>query len=466
MIFWLAIVAAATPGYTPETDVWPFSLQVWQRASVADGELALGTLDSSYSLGFATMDLSTGATRTFGPTTHELQWFNPVVAELENGPTYLCAAWDTYAMINCVTREVLIPGDQLLRTEDADGDGHDDILGYGGLYLHDGTSWGHHSYPPLFDSVAPGALGDVDGDGRADLWTMEYTEAVWLGYFYDFRSMRMRIHRANGEGYDLEPAWEFELDGIVIDAVALQADDDPERELLLAVAPETDSLGSPLRYVTLAFVDLSDPATVTAIDGPGIFVGGRGWPDPGSRPTIIDPVGDIDGDGSEDALVTGFLSLSEYTRTADTNYRLRVVSGAYGWHIEAPILGLPYDESFGLVHDEHTFTHDVDGDGRLDIVSARDNGDHGTYPTTVQIWYAPWLEPDPQPPHTGDTATSADTGHTSDTAVPAGTASTADTGPVRHAQIDTAPDGGCGCRTSGTLTPWTLIARRRAGDAP
>lgn len=459
MTLWLSLVHAGS--FAPATDAFPLEYRVWRSATVRSDELALGVLLADGRRGLLAVDLSSGAASEVGPSVGE-NWYLPLSANLATGPRYLCKVGDTvFDIVDCETQEIVVGEDLVLRLEDADGDGYDDILGYDALYLFDGTDWVEAPYPPLFNG-GPNPVGDIDADGRADLWTMEITDTVWMGYFYDFRAMRMRVHRATGQGYDADPYWSIDLDGIVVDALAVQGDADPQMEVLVAYTDHIDSLGSPITSARLGLIDLVDGQPQwTELDGTTLYQP-IPWP-PADRPSVLRPIGDIDGDGTDEALAIGGPLLKK--GPGEDNAWLRIVGASTGWSTSEPLLGFEVGLTYGdFTADTYTLTHDVDGDGRLDIIALWENDepDEDTPITSVQVWYAPWLEADPVLPHTGDTGT------TGDTSLPS-TSATGDTGRGATADLPghaSAKEGSCGCQAAPTTTLWSLLARRRRGATP
>jgi len=368
------------------------------------------------------------------------------------GTVVACNDRDTGHIDVCTTGETILAGQRVQRTEDVNGDGYDDIFTTDALFVHDGTTWQEHPHPELHDTWLPQPLGDVDDDGMAEMWVPQYTEVVWRGYYYEYRAMQLHIHRFEGSGFAPEPTWTLDIDGIVIDALALQLDDDPERELLLAVASEVTDLDNIVNLVTLVTVDLGEAPVFTELDFVVVFDRWPeiGWADP------LHAIGDINGDGYEDAVVEGITA--DYYGTGDPTF-LRVLGSSNGWNVLEPLVPLPVDEAFGRGHAYDTTTVDLNGDGRLDIVSVRENEHGSEYPATVQVWFAPWLEADPVLPHTGDTGATGDTSLPSTSAMgDTGRGATAD--PPGHAS---AKEGSCGCQASPTTTLWSFLARRRRG---
>lgn len=113
------------------------------------------------------------------------------------------------------------------------------------------------------------------------------------------------------------------------------------------------------------------------------------WPEPAWFPDPLHPIGDVDGDGLDDALIAGELS-GLYDRPASERYLLRIAGSSAGWSLDEPLVGLPFDDTYGAFDEAFTTTSDVDGDGRLDVISVRELEalQYGTtmpYQTAVQV---------------------------------------------------------------------------------
>ena len=366
--------------------------------------------------------------------------------------------------VHCLTRALVLENDWVVTPTDIDGDGAVDLVGAYRYHMDRGDSLESFEYPTIATTPSrPYPVGDIDGDGATDLVLLTFTEPQWWGFFYSYLSSSLSLHRGTPAGYASEPTWVIDVGGPVEDLVDIQADTDPERELVLAVGDEVDEADYGPSTLQLATLDPTGPEPTLwrseQVYYPWGFL-------PSDQVATLHPIGDVDGDGAEEVLLVSGVP-PEHTSTEDTLDIFRVLTSANGWDLYEPLVALiPSEGPDCSFENVRVITADVNEDGRLDIVSARANhnrcgagvAEPPEVPGTLQVWYAPWLEADPVLPHTGDTGATGHTGipSTSDTG-DTGTDATAD--PQGH---DTPDEGGCGCQASPTTTLWSFIARRRA----
>ncbi len=457
-----ATLAAAQP-YTPATIVWTLDREAVLHADALHDVVHVGIIDANYALGVAHLDSSDSSVTVEFPADPRA-WSRPYAAHLGPvlGSRLLCDAYDRLAIVDCTSREALVEGDRLARVEDATGDGLDDILGWDGLYINDGDSFRFSLYP-VSDDPLPEEVGDIDGDGAMDIALTEIIEPDTVAGYTFIEQTRIAFHRGGPDGYQATPSWTVDLDGIIFDAVAVQADDDPVREVLVAMVDEliADKRSFPVAH--LALIDFQEGSGIGTVRSfPEIFFISSHWLE--LWQPILDRLGDVDGDGLEEAIVQGAFKDQVYDPTVEPSefHRFRIVGSATDWDIAQPLLGLPLSTEGGAESGFlHGFTHDLNGDGRLDLVAVRENNEwHSSpdsfAPTTVQVWYAPWLEPDPEPPHTADTGTTSTAAPTADTGTPAG-----NDVPVPSSS-GTEEEPRCGCSSPPPFALPSYLARRRA----
>jgi hypothetical protein len=144
----------------------------------------------------------------------------------------------------------------------------------------------------------------------------------------------------------------------------------------------------------------------------------------------------VDGDGYDDVL----LAIS-YQETMQETSALHILTGANGFDLTQPLLRLrETSEQLGPIDLKQALTADLNGDGRLDVAMARDNG-RELDSSTIQVWFAPFLEPDPT---LTDTAAAASTDSSASTAAPSKSRRTG--------------DQGCGCQGVPSPGPWLAMA--------
>ena len=356
-------------------------------------------------------------------------------------PSILCC--DATNILTWDTREYAAEDSLLWSAVDVDNDGFDDLIGYEALHLY--RDDGYHSVPyppPTVDALVSTEhpIADLTGDGRADLLRSYYTGEEFMGYFYNFHAGIIALHPGGADGFG-DAAWELQLHKPLIDALPLQLDADPQLELIGLVASSLDSISSELGQVALVRIDFDshgEPEQVTEepwLQNVTMFCTTFCWP-------TLHAVGDVDGDSFDDVL----LAIS-HLRTPIESSALHILTGTNGFDLAAPLLRLQETtERMEGVNRKQALTADLNGDGLLDVVMSRDNEDFDGS-STLQVWFAPFLEP-PTPtttPDTTDTGTAAPTGDTSRSSPPQ---------PPNGAN-----DGrGCSCNTSPVSLSWLAFA--------
>ncbi len=318
---------------------------------------------------------------------------------------------------------------------DVDGDGYDDLIGQDALHLYRDSGYERVEYPPPNVEALDGRrvpVADLTGDGRSDLIASYYVDEQFFGYFYNFDAGVIELHPGESGGYG-EPLWRIELDQPLFEALPLQLDDDPQLELLGLIADGFSTLGPDFRSVYVARFDFDETGQ---LDQQIVY---DELPDAvpfchGSCEPRMEPMGDVDGDGYDDVLVA-----ISYQETKQETSALHILTGANGFDLTRPLLRLrETTEQLGPVGMKHVLTSDLNGDGRLDVVLARDNG-RDLDSSTIQVWFAPFLEADDPP---------ADTGR----AVPPATAAS---GPSKKRGSN---DEGCGCQGVPAPAAWLVLA--------
>ncbi len=337
-------------------------------------------------------------------------------------------------------RELVADDTWLLHgVSDVDGDGYHDLFGRDALHLYRDGGYERVEYPPPNVEALDGRrvpVADLTGDGRSDLIASYYVDEQFFGYFYNFDAGVIELHPGESGGYG-EPLWRIELDQPLFEALPLQLDDDPQLELLGLIADGFSTLGPDFRSVYVARFDFDETGQ---LDQQIVY---DELPDAvpfchGSCEPRMEPMGDVDGDGYDDVLVA-----ISYQETKQETSALHILTGANGFDLTRPLLRLrETSEQLGPVDLKQVLTADLNGDGRLDVAMGRSNG-RELDSSTIQVWFAPFLEPD-------DPAT--DTGGSPPTAEPP---ATADAGPSKTGGAN---DEGCGCQGAPSPAAWLVLA--------
>ncbi len=345
------------------------------------------------------------------------------------------------------------------RAHDVDGDGTVDLLvgdnevllmSFDAPRVIQFPTAAQHGSPDWFVE-RPHPIPDLDGDGYAELFDSNADFATW---YYPLQTSTMSVYDGGPNGYQETPRWSLGIEGGPLDVIAVQADVDPELELLALVADYVFGhyQVTNLRAVLIDEVQgVAPTATVTVGRIPVYSIGLN------DRLTFLDNAGDVDGDGLDDVLLT-------FPDRAWANERvdLQLLSSAAGYDVDQPLasfaMGPP--EKSQDTSQLRAIPVDIDDDGFMDLIAVQEYA-FGM----IQVWFGPLYEPPEPRPHTGDTGP-ADTGAPADTTVHP----TADTGtapdPTARSRRSDDSDGGCGCtaearETHAPLTLATLLARRR-----
>lgn len=353
------------------------------------------------------------------------------------------------------------PAGSLRHAPDIDGDGRTDLTTSSQYILTHAA--GAVAYPlpgdvggDLFlDRGVP--LPDVTGDGFGDLLSGPYTDGFWLGYLYAHAGTHLGLYPGGPDGYATTPLWAFDLSSALMDAIALQTDDDPELEIMalghINYDYEVDS-------GTLPTVHILDDLTGTPTETSFGLAHSRGGP--GSQ---LFNVGDLDGDGRDDVLVT--TAGAFFFDPTEEHFDLILLGSTVDYD---PLQAL---QTFALEGGDTGYGFalevvDVTDDGELDIVV----GFNGA----INVFHGPLFEA-PLPADTADTASPTDTATTvtfteptsGTTATTPSPTDTTDPTPVADPSGDTPPQG-CGCHaapfpSSLALGLWLLPLawRRRCG---
>jgi hypothetical protein len=196
-------------------------------------------------------------------------------------------------------------------------------------------------------------------------------------YVYDWvNESTLFLYDGNPSGYDSTFRWLLAVDGAPLDVIAIRADADPELELL---APRIDYPHAP------------QPVIPTTPGNWGL------WDRPGSLSPLAS-LGDLDGDGFDEVLLTG--------RRNNDAIDLHILSSGSGYDIEQPLVSLGLQSGWKV----RSLPVDIDLDGHIDVVAVDEGifGGNGL----IQVWFGPLVDlPEPEP-HTGDTGSTGETGST------------------------------------------------------
>jgi hypothetical protein len=294
---------------------------------------------------------------------------------------------------------------------------------------------------------------DLNGDGHGEFWDVLET-TVEAGF--TVTGVTATLFDGSPNGLLETPRFSVDLDMALLDTIALQADADPELELL-ALGGDYAYFYDTFSEARVQLIDDTHLTTPTVTSAPGVLPVLKFY-SVSPAPFYVANLGDVDGDGLDDV----FLRHNEVAH---------ILSSVYGYEIDRPIA----EFSLGIDPTDHEdleyLPFDIDADGHIDLIASY----HGSGINKLMVWFGPLAEPTPIPvPHTGDTGASSSTGHTGappidDTGSLADSAHTAHTG--HTANTDTAakaPAAGalCACQHGAPtgmllLAPVALIARRR-----
>ena len=318
-----------------------------------------------------------------------------------------------------------------------------------------------------WNTPKPKPVADLDGDGHAELVVVEALPGAP-------QTSNVIVFNGDGDGYQADSRWSLALDGVPLSVVALQADEDPDLELL-AVLVDWYSYFYAQVVVELRTVVIDSPGTEhpTLVDNPGRwptwdheYLGGSA-----DVATPLVPLGDLDGDGRDEVLLIGAM-------TVPGPIDLHVLGSSRDYDVSNPLRSMGLTEGYYV----GATPVDVDLDGQLDLVATTEIPSFGPSTYFIQVWFGPFVDPY-EPP---DTGLPQDTGLPDDTGLPGDTGPTQPTGATTHTGTppdDTGPtDPGdpapaatpapsCGCQAPGGQAPWLLLTlagltRRRRAPSP
>ena len=271
--------------------------------------------------------------------------------------------------------------------------------------------------PPRFDPRAPTTfldpvalnyvVDDVTGDGRADL-LVSFIDQPPSAYPFQTRihGSVIRLHPGTVDGFAEIPLWEIDSPTIVTHALAIQADGDPELDLVVLAADqivgyEYSGLKDAWNRFYI-FDEVSSSAPMPRRLAPSVQEEVKNY-----KPMRFD---DVDGDGHDDLLL-------RYDPV------VLVLSSAAGYDLSQPwtTLDTHLDPGSGNgLYLPAVFAHDFDADGKLDVAVGTQYYDGQKYRYRLFVWFADAPEGPTDTSDTGaSTATTGDTGSTlADTGAP------------------------------------------------
>ena len=278
---------------------------------------------------------------------------------------------------------------------------------------------------------------DADHPDATDPYGLKFDEGVVV------------MHPGGPRGFRAA-AWELELDEPLFAAIALQLDDDPQLELVGLTGAGMQGYSLWPSAVFPVRVDFAADGTRESTTQYGAF--GRATSLCGLRCLgQLHPIGDVDGDGYDDVLLALVDPDLEPIETAF----FHILTGANDFDLSQPLARLEMDLTGDPESDPiQVHTADMNGDGLLDVAAVWTNEWQNDVErsATLQVWFAPFVDPP------GPTATTGDTGQATDTAPPVDTADTAPpTTPPSAKPKRGNPKGGCGCTVAASpAAAWLL----------
>lgn len=358
--------------------------------------------------------------------------------------------------------EVLVEGIGWIwgTAHDVDGDGREDICGREFLVRTHSPDFLTEPYPNPTPFPPWGnhlCISDLNGDGHGELLQLHYFDIVPIGYDAYPTTTNVHLHLGGPDGYEATPAWSHTFEQAVHQAVPVQADADPELELLLSGGALRNGYdATTMEFQVLDAVQGPTPTVVLVRSDQQLDTPRRG------TPAQLEYLGDLDGDGLDEVAVC---TLSFHDKKSNPHGELRIIGAGRNFDTNDPIATFPLEAPRGAPNDPNPDPYDIcspgaqdlDGDGHVDLYAFA-TLTFSNQPSLFQVWYGPLYEAPEPLPDTADTGTLAATGDTGATT----TASTADTeqpaaGPTGTSSPTEADKGGrCGCTTH-TGLPLTML---------
>jgi hypothetical protein len=336
---------------------------------------------------------------------------------------------------------------------DVDGDGTIDILGHWyDLLLMSHENARAVALPPSaslpdWGVAIPHPMPDLNGNGHAELFD---ATVPFYGFYTELEETLVSLYDGGPDGYQSVPRWSTPVDGGgPLYAIAVQADADPELEILALIAGWTFLRYEPTDVHTAIFDDVHTNTPSVRFSTGRIPVMDY---DLGKDPPILGNLGDVDGDGLDDVLL-----IAENRPWEKGFADLQILSAASSYDVDQPLASFSVGDTGPgqWSHAVRATPVDVDQDGHMDIVAIQEGSN-----AIVQVWFGPLYDIPEPPADTGDTG-STPTGGTGDTGPSStGTASTGDTAAEPTPPVKTkAPpdDNGCGCSSGPSSPAWGLL---------